>query len=83
MWSFSRFFDSRSPHSSGFQARLRFSWRLARSLWDVAYLELLVESLIAQVPNVNKIDSKISSVKRSIVKVANPYANTCDLSDTA
>lgn len=45
----------------------------------MAYLELLVESLITQVPNVNRIDSKISEVKRSILNIPGVYANTCDL----
>lgn len=76
MQSFSRFFDSRSSHSLGLQARPRFLWRLARLLWDVAYLELLVDSLITQVPDVNKTESKISGVKRSILNVPCVYANT-------
>lgn len=44
-------------------------WRLASSLWDLAYLELLVESLITHLPNVHRIDRNIPGVKRSIVNV--------------
>ena len=34
-------------------------WSVEKALRDMPYLELLAESLFAQVPSVNRIDSKI------------------------
>ena len=50
--------------------------RLASSLWDVAYPELLVESLVTHLPNVHRIDRKIAGVKGNIVNVLSVQTRT-------
>lgn len=58
-----------NPGSFNYQAESGSWWRLASSLRDVPYLELLVKSILVQKLNVNRIDSKIPVVPRLIVNI--------------
>lgn len=53
----------------GYQAAFASWLRLARSLWDVPYLDPLAVSSFVQEPTVNKIDSRIPRLIASIFDI--------------